>query len=220
MKVTADATLFGAWVARQGRALPPTARVLDIGTGTGLLALMFAQLNPGCPIDAVELEPAAAGQAAENVAASPWAEQIRVLAQSVQSLAPVLTYDLVMCNPPFFHQSLLAPAAGRSLARHSGVGLPPDELRAVLAQRLKPMGQAWLLLPAQDADRWAEPAAGLWPQTKVWFGHRPGQPPHRLILGLARELGPGHQAVYTTHTAQDQPSDWAHELTAAFYLPR
>ncbi len=221
MKVTADATLFGAYVARLGLALPPAAQVLDVGTGTGLLALMFAQLNPGRQIHAVELEPEAAQQAAENVAASPWAGQITVLVQSVQKLAetsPGAAYDLIISNPPFFGQSLPAPEASRRLARHSQAGLPPSELRAALAHLLKPTGQAWLLLPAQEARQWETQLSGLWPHTRLWFGHREGLPPHRLILGLGLAPALVHEVIHATQTREGRPTTWAAGLTAPFYL--
>ena len=126
MKVSTDACLLGA-----AADLAAARRILDIGTGTGLLALMAAQRNPHVTIEAVEIDPAAAAQAAANVAVSPWAGRIRVHAQSLAAYAATgpaplanddLRFDHIVCNPPFFRQSLPAPDAARATARHEGTG--------------------------------------------------------------------------------------------------
>ena len=115
MKVGTDGVLLGAWAE-----LEEAASILDIGTGTGLIALMAAQRNAQARIDALEIEPAACQEAAHNIRISPWAERIRLYPQALQAFFPAIGYDCILCNPPFFVHSTPAPDNGRSLARHTG----------------------------------------------------------------------------------------------------
>ena len=96
MKVTTDSCLFGAWVAK--KLNHQTQTLLDIGTGTALLSLMIAQ-QKDCTIDAIEIEPSAAAEARENVKASPWKENVRILEADVTALA-LKNYDCIVSNPP------------------------------------------------------------------------------------------------------------------------
>lgn len=142
MKVCTDACLFGS-------QLPVDASVktvLDIGTGTGLLSLMYAQLNPNATIDAVELDAAAAEQANENVQASPWSNRIKVYQTSIQEYKPQHQYDLIISNPPFFENDLQSEDTQRNLALHS-TALTLEELFKISQQLLNAGGQLCLLLP-------------------------------------------------------------------------
>ena len=122
MKVGTDGVLLGAWAE-----LEEAASILDIGTGTGLIALMAAQRNAQARIDALEIEPAACREAAYNIRISPWAERIRLYPQALQAFFPAIGYDCILCNPPFFVHSTPAPDNGRSLARHTGTLPHTDE---------------------------------------------------------------------------------------------
>lgn len=142
MKVCTDACLFGS-------QLPIDASiktVLDIGTGTGLLSLMYAQLNQAASIDAVELDSPAAEQASENVQASPWNNRITVYQTAIQHYKPQQHYDLIISNPPFFENDLQSEDAQRNLALHS-TALSLEELFTISKQFLKSSGQVCLLLP-------------------------------------------------------------------------
>ncbi len=147
MKVTTDACLFGAWAAADLQNLQP-ARILDIGTGTGLLALMAAQACPAAQIDAVEIEAGAAQQALGNIHASPWAHHIRVQHTDILHAAFGSKFDAIICNPPFYENELASPDAGRNMAHHAG-GLLLAELMPLIAANLKDTGHAYLLLPAK-----------------------------------------------------------------------
>jgi tRNA1Val (adenine37-N6)-methyltransferase len=143
MKVCTDACLFGSL----SPALPEKElRILDIGTGTGLLALMYAQQYPNATIDAVEIDEAAARQAAENFAASPWADRLKVYNTPIQQLNPSTGYDIIISNPPFFDNDLKSTNAKRNLALHSEA-LSLEELLASIDRLLNADGCFGLLLP-------------------------------------------------------------------------
>lgn len=145
MKVCTDASLFGAWVANTIKNDQSVNRILDIGTGTGLLSLMLAQQSPA-QIDAIDIEEAAAMQATENVQSSPWLDRIAVIHQSIQEWMPGTRYDLIISNPPFFEQDLVSPDEKKNLARHSAQ-LSMSELLDQVASRLSANGKAYILIP-------------------------------------------------------------------------
>ena len=140
MKVTLDACLFGALVN-----VEDSRRILDIGTGTGLLSLMAAQRS-SAHIDAVELDSEAAYQAQQNVDQSPWQHRLQVVHSAVQDLPTGAQYDTIICNPPFFENSLRAPDERRNRARHTDT-LSFSQLAESIDQFLENDGMAWVLLP-------------------------------------------------------------------------
>lgn len=119
MKVTTDACIQGAWTP----VLPSVKNVLDVGTGTGILALMLAQKNSEITVDAIEVDKDAAGQARANVAGSPWRERINILEGDVRNYPFDKRYDLIITNPPFFSNSLLGDDVNKNLARHLWISL-------------------------------------------------------------------------------------------------
>ncbi|HAH24783.1 MAG TPA: tRNA (adenine-N(6)-)-methyltransferase [Prolixibacteraceae bacterium] len=146
MKVGVDGVLLGAWADVEG-----ANRILDIGTGTGLIALMMAQRNLSAMIDAVEIEPSAYKESLFNIRQSPWSERISVECCAFQELASNLDlkYDLIVSNPPFFDNGLKAPLESRAQARHSD-GLPLVELISGIAQLLNKNGKAALVLAVES----------------------------------------------------------------------
>lgn len=149
MKVSTDACIQGAWTPIANDVVD----VLDIGTGTGLLSLMLAQRNSSIHIDAIELDADAAIQAKENASASPWADRVQMMQGDVTTHQFTKQYDMVICNPPFFNNSLLGDDAQRNSVRHT-ISLSYDALLAVLQNVLKPTGYAAVLLPAAEHEIW------------------------------------------------------------------
>jgi len=142
MKVTTDACILGAWTP-----IPALAkRVLDIGTGTGLLSLMLAQRFPFLTVDAVEIDMAAAEQAKDNIRLSPWPDRINVIGGDARNLPATGQYDVIVTNPPFFQNSLLSQNGARSSARHD-VNLSYTDLLTSIKKMLSPLGFAAILLP-------------------------------------------------------------------------
>ena len=149
MKVCTDACLFGAWVTSEISSVK-VERVLDIGTGTGVLSLMIAQ-GSGALIDAVELDDNAYLQAAENFTASPWKERLRVHHCAIQEYVPGYQYDFVVSNPPFYEQSLRSPDNKKNLAMHS-THLDAAALFASVKRLLAPGGRLAMLIPNSRSE--------------------------------------------------------------------
>lgn len=151
MKVGTDGVLVGAWAE-----LPATGKVLDIGTGSGLIALMAAQRSPGIQVTGIDIVGEAVEQARENVAASPFLSRVEVRLQSLQELAATSErFDAIVCNPPFFEESLLPPEANRSLARHVQ-SLSFESLVAGTATLLREDGSFSTILPTSAFDRFRQ----------------------------------------------------------------
>ena len=150
MKVSTDACIQGAWTPVSS----PVRKALDIGTGTGLLSLMLAQRNKEVLIDAVELDPDAAQQAKDNVATSPWKERITVMQADIRTFPFIRKYDLIICNPPFFINSLLGPTDERNKARHT-LSLSFQELFEVIRSNLADGGYASIMLPPVEHAQWS-----------------------------------------------------------------
>lgn len=138
MKVGTDGVLLGAW-AQGGK------RILDIGTGTGILALMMAQRFPDASITAIDIDNDAFRQAEENIANSPFADRINVVHSSLQNF-PNEMFDCIVSNPPFFEDSLLCPDEQRSLARHTA-SLSFRELILCSSQLLTDNGVMSMIVP-------------------------------------------------------------------------
>ncbi|OGX86166.1 hypothetical protein BEN48_13180 [Hymenobacter glacialis] len=192
MKVSTDACLLGA-----AANLASATRLLDIGTGTGLLALMAAQRHPTVEIVAIEIDKAAAAQAAANAAASTWASRLAVHACSLAeytarlSLADAdLRFSHIICNPPFFKESMPSADAARNTARHvSPESLSFEELTEFSVRFLAPGGRLTVLLPPPEMVRFAQAAlaAGLARTSCLLVRHRPGGRVTRHISEYGRD---------------------------------
>ncbi|GAA4387483.1 tRNA1(Val) (adenine(37)-N6)-methyltransferase [Hymenobacter koreensis] len=219
MKVCTDACVLGAVADVSG-----ATRILDVGTGTGLLALMAAQRNPTAHIEAVELDEAAAAQAAENVAASPWADRITVQACSLQTYAASqpAPFDHIICNPPFFRDSLRSPDAARTTARHTADdSLTFAELAQFAAAHLPLTGLLTVLLPLPEMQHFAREAsvAGLYPVSRLVLRHRACSKPLRHIVAFSRTRIPFTEQELSIHEAQSTDySSTFRTLLSPFYL--
>lgn len=146
MKVGTDAVLLGAWVLPNG-----SKHILDIGTGTGVIALMLAQKTQA-HIDAIDIDEEAFLQAKQNALDSKFARQITVTQTSLQHYSNATTqkYNLIVTNPPYFEQSLKSSDEQRSHARHADV-LPFEELLDGVLKLLDEKGKFCLILPTLEA---------------------------------------------------------------------
>ena len=141
MKVGTDGVLLGAWADMK------TARnILDIGTGTGLIALMCAQKQPLTNIDAIEIEPNAARQAAENFNNSKWSNRLNLIQTDFKLFVPQKQYDVIISNPPYFDENTYNLNKERSLARHNQQ-LSLETFISRSKNMLQPDGSIQLILP-------------------------------------------------------------------------
>lgn len=186
MKVCTDACIQGAWTA----AMTPieTDTILDIGTGTGLLSLMIAQQIKGS-IDAVELDEAAASQAQENFADSPWKERLFVHTMDIAQFEPDKKYGLIISNPPFFENDLPSPDEARNRARHEE-SMNMNSLLGTISRFLLPStGIASILIPYHRSADLIDAAArqGLSPDFLLAIRHTDQHKHHAMVVLLRKD---------------------------------
>ena len=153
MKVGTDAVLLGSWVNASN-----AKTILDIGTGTGIIALMLAQKS-GARIDAIDIDMNAYIQATENVNHCDWKDRIEVHHISLQQFAKESDhkYDLIVSNPPYFIDSSKASEESRTNARHTDQ-LPFNELLDGVLKLLNPTGKFYVILPTKESEQFREEA--------------------------------------------------------------
>ena len=179
MKVCTDACLFGALIAG---FQPQVANCLDVGTGTGLLSLMYAQKDKHALIDAVEIDPAAALQARKNFDASPWKERLTIINTNVNRLSNEKKYDLIISNPPFFENNLRSFDNTKNSAKHDS-SLTLLQLLKIVGERLPVSGSFAVLLPYHRITYFEDEALlhGLHMHRKVLVRQTPL---HELFRGI------------------------------------
>lgn len=215
MKVGTDGVLLGAWAP-----LHDGNRILDVGTGSGLIALMLAQRFPSSTLLGIDIDEAAVSQARENVAASPFADRVVIEGVSLQELdAAPETFDAIVCNPPFFEESLLSPDAGRTTARHT-TSLPFAELIEHTARLLKPDGRFCVILPTTSFDSFHLQCfpLGLSLAVRCDIQTSPGKAPKRTMACFRKAEGITRRDELLVLTEGGQRSAAYSALTRDFYL--
>lgn len=182
MKVGVDGVLLGAWTE-----VTDARRILDIGTGTGLIALMLAQRSNNSTVVGIDIDPDAVLQARENVLQSPWAGRVEVLHCPLQEFTG--GFDLIVSNPPYFVNSLKAPSEIRTLARHTET-LTHRELIENAAKLLNPGGRVCLVLPVNEGVQCVGLASdvGLCCSKMVRVFPKPGKEAKRLLLEFSSKM--------------------------------
>jgi len=213
MKVGTDGVLLGAWVNTEN-----PKRILDVGTGSGLIALMLAQ-RTNAKIDAIEIDISGYIQAVKNVAESTWPDRIKVINADFGSYLFEDNYDIIVSNPPFFRNSLKAPSKGRSLARHDET-LTWKQLIDKSAGLLSPDGRFSVILPIEadgvfDAICW---------QYKLYLTRRcavittEGNDPKRLLLEFSFKRTMTEHTNLTIETSEHRRTTAFSNITSDFYL--
>ena len=217
MKVGTDGVLLGAW-ATTGE------KMLDIGTGTGLIALMMAQRNSSGTVDGIDIDPDAVEQARGNVAASRFAARVRVEECSIQSfrLSENGCYDVIVSNPPFFQNSLGSPDEQRHLARHAD-SLTYRELFDAVTRLLTEDGVFAAILPFDCRDAFVAEGVlhGLRVRRECAVRTTQRKAPRRYLLEFSRRAESGSLGEYEEVVLTDSNggrSEWYRQLTEEFYL--
>ena len=217
MKVGTDGVLLGAWSPVDG-----VKRILDIGTGSGLIALMLAQRSDA-EIVGVELDRAAAAQASENAQASPFAQRITIENCNISDYCAPAPFDLVVSNPPFYEEAVTSPDQLRSQAR-STHSLPLDRLIDVAYNMLTPGGRFCVVLPTDTAQRFTNACIvkHFTPVRLTAIQTTPTKSPKRMLLCFKK--GVDHTACVKDTLILSAPdgkrSDEYQKLTEDFYLKR
>lgn len=217
MKVGTDGVLLGAWANTEA-----VSSALDIGTGTGLIAIMLGQRLPDTQIHAVEIDEIACEQARENAETAPWADRLHMHQESVQDFTRRWpdTFDLIVSNPPFFTGGTFSENQGRNSVRHT-VKLPHNDLLTSVRRLLSPDGRFCLILPLIEGLRFRELAETY----QLYCTHitevhpKADKPVERLLMQFEREAKPCQTDKLIIQ--KEKRSDWREEyveLTKDFYL--
>jgi tRNA1Val (adenine37-N6)-methyltransferase len=216
MKVGTDGVLLGAWANLDG-----ARAILDVGCGSGLVALMAAQRAPGAIIHAVEIDKEACEQARENIDRSPWRDRVSLFEGPVQQFQPPRSYDVILCNPPFFVRSTPSPRPGKNIARHCET-LTHEELLVAAGRMIADGGTLQVILPVAEAERFARhavsPTAGWRVNKTALVLPNPGKAPKRLLLLLAREEKTPEQETLIIENNRHDYHESYRALTRDFYL--
>ncbi|MBR1630881.1 MAG: methyltransferase [Paludibacteraceae bacterium] len=213
MKVGTDGVMLGAWTISYARERH-SRNVLDIGTGSGLIALMLAQELPEATITGIDIDGEAIQQASQNFSASPWANRLCVIQGDVQSYScGSRRYDLIVSNPPFFNNSLQSPNGQRTSARHTK-SLTHSQLLHAANRLLTDEGCFSLILPSDAAQQICRIAHhfNLYPQVATDLITKQGASPKRTLLLLSRSQ------VECIRESLLMTSDYYRELVSPFYL--
>ena len=238
MKVGTDGVLLGALAT-----IEAPQRILDVGTGCGLIALILAQRtqsgehslqedSPHAParnemsqtacvlVHAVEVDRPSANEARDNFALSPWADRLQIFPQRLQGFAATSStdYDLIVCNPPFYDGSLpINP--GRASARHV-TSLTASDLLGAANQLLSDSGVLSVIVPYTRLAAYtaAAEAAELFLRRDVTIFPLPRRTPKRIVLEFAREPGPIRHERLVIQVAQHEFTADYRRLTSPFYL--
>ena len=214
MKVGTDGVLLGAWAN-----VKESKRILDIGTGSGLVAIMLAQRSESdAKITAVEINKEAFEQATDNVLVSPWKHKIKVEHVTIQNFNAPL-FDLIVCNPPYFNNSLKNPDKNKSQARHT-IDLTYSDLMDATMRLLHRKGRLCVIIPYPEELHFVELAsvANLYCTKKLLMKTRKSKPVERLLLEF------GFNPTITEESElvlSDKEGQWtAHytDLVSPFYL--
>ena len=226
MKVNTDGVLLGAVMT----IAPTDRRLLDIGTGTGTIALMAAQRVLGVPgqaandvrIDAIDIDEPSATEAAENFRNSPWSDVLHPHNLSLEdfSACPGPSYDLIFSNPPYFEDSMTAADERKSTARHTSEGLSYRDIFEFAKVRLTGEGRVSLVLPAEQEAavcRYAR-MCGLHLYRITRIRTVPRKAPSRIIAEFSRHRTAEPSDTVLTIQSEGQYTKEYLSLTSDFYL--
>jgi len=212
MKIGTDAILLGAFAY-----IDQADKILEIGTGSGIIALMLAQRSSAY-ISAIDIHEPSVFQARENFESSPWSNRLRAIHSSLQKFNPECTYDQIISNPPYFSNSLKSASENKNLARHNDT-LSPDELAWHVKRLLTEKGCFSCILPYDQKSGYCRAfnAVSLYPQKIINIHPKPSRDINRVILQFSKqEITPRT----TSFTLRDSDNNYSAEyriLTKDFH---
>ncbi len=217
MKVGTDGVLLGAWTSIERNPFS----ILDIGTGTGLIALQLAQRSNAEVIDALEIDDDAYEQAVDNFENSPWSDRLFCYHAGLDEFVAEIEdkYDLIVSNPPFYTENYKTDNTQRDTARFTDA-LPFEELLAGVAHLLEPTGTFHTIIPFKEYDHFVHLAEAhyLFPYETCHVKGNPTAAFKRSLLSFSFEKRDNHVAELTIETARHQFTDAYISLTKDFYL--
>ncbi|MBO5180895.1 MAG: methyltransferase [Paraprevotella sp.] len=215
MKVGTDGVLLGSWFH-----VPDEGNVLDIGTGTGLIALMAAQRSPHANIMGIDIDAGAVEQARRNAGATAWSTRLRFQQADAAIFTSDVRYDSIVCNPPFFTRSLQGPDARRNQARHAE-SLPFLSLIGAVKILLADKGTFNVILPVEKGDEFTQMC---WENNlnicrKCTVYPKVRKPAKRVMLSFTRERAsyPREERLFIIDENGDYTLEYK-QLTGEFYL--
>ncbi len=217
MKVCTDACIFGAYISKHCPLQYP-AKVLDIGTGTGLLSLMYAQ-NNFIDIDAIDIDAASASQASINFSNSPWPSLFNGVCADIKNWHPNYKYNLILSNPPFYESDLKTADTRRNTALHS-TALSLKELLIYISKSLTSNGVAAILLPPgrkQEFDKLTA-ALHLYAQQILSLYKKDNTPQFRFVAIITTQP---RNTVYESLIISEKEGSYTTDFIAllqAYYL--
>lgn len=218
MKVGADSVILGAWAD-----IEKGQRLLDIGAGTGLLALMCAQRNSEAIVDAVEIDEAAWRQACHNIEIAPYKVRINCFHISIQEYATEHRYrgiyDAIISNPPYFEENVLPNEQARAQARHT-IYLTYHEIFEMASWLMKPEGKLSLVFPAhiwRDIEYWSWQNR-LYANRRLTIYHREEKEPKRMCADFTFRRTKMKEERLVIESGSGEYSEQYRELTKDFYL--
>lgn len=182
MKVGTDAVLLGAWAS-----VPQEGKILDIGTGSGVVALMVAQRSAHAHVLGIDIDRASVEQATENASHSPFSDRVKMEWLDVLQMAEDVKYECILSNPPFFTEDTLPPDEARAAARNV-CSLPPERLVEKVSCLLLPEGIFSVILPTSLMSRFVTScvAAGMSLQKRLYVKTVSRKPPKRVLLTFVK----------------------------------
>ncbi len=214
MKVGVDGVLLGAWAN-----CPEAKSILDIGTGSGLIALMLAQKTDAI-ITAIDIDEGAFRQSILNFKNSPWFDRLNSVNLSLQEfqLQSLQKFDCIVSNPPFFVDSLKPDENSRTLARHTDT-LSHRELLQISSNLLHQDGKIYIILPTKEAEILVAENKSLYCSRKMRIYSKPGMAAHRILLEFSLQECSCTESELTIETeVRHNYSPEYRELTKDYYL--
>ncbi|MCR5312586.1 MAG: methyltransferase [Bacteroidaceae bacterium] len=215
MKVGTDGVLLGAWAKHEN-----TKRILDIGTGSGLIAIMLAQRFVDASIEAIDIDPLSVSQAEKNIANTPFMDRIKVWEADFTTMDNNEKYDLIVSNPPFYKEQTTCPDAKRDAARHTS-SLPFERLIEQARMKLTENGRFCVIIPTSAVTDFIGTAARyklyLCQRTDVYT--TPRKQPKRTLLSFTTtsDTDSKFKKLYIRNVENEFSNEYK-ELGKDFYL--